>query len=1143
MTFAFSPSRFAIGYIALAVMALAVFAIPLWYAWDVNIATFKAYVQGEAQQKVTDAFAREGAAGAAAAIDSMAPALPGDEIVMLADASKRRLAGNLPAWPAEVPEAAGTYGLVIGIGDGVSQRVVASHLVLPGGYHLLMGRHSARFESLVERFWYGIAAAMASVLILGAAIGWAIRRALLAEVRDITRTAAAIAAGDHSQQLDPRGRSEALDTLATTVNGMLDELARQNARLESQIDELFDLAPDALLLTDIDNLRILRINKEFTRMFGYTPEEAVGQHPVTLLVPDDAGAASFLPRDDILAGTKVEKEVVRRRKDGSYFHALVTAKRVSMEGENDATYIIYRDITERREAEDKLRRSEAFLAEGQRISHTGTWGWRVASGVVAWSDEHYRMLGFQPGTVQPSVELFLAAINPADRSRVRRQVEAAKVEKGTFAMDYRVALRDGSRRHMHSEGRPVVDPGGDVEEFIGVTTDVTERVEAEAALKLSEERYALAMEVTGDGHWDWNITEDVYYPSPIYLDMCGLPRDTIVTTRASWLALYPKHPEDYPKYEAAVQAHLAGHTSMLEMEMRILPRGEVRWLHIRGQCLRDASGRSLRWAGSVTDITGRKRVDGELRARQDMLDLAQKAAQAAAFEWWIGAPGGGENRSSADLEIMYGVEPGTYDGTFDSWKEMVHPEDRPGVDDAIRTARNTGEVSAEYRVMHASGGIRWLQAKGRMFFDEGGTPARVVGFMLDVTARRLAEDEVRHMERQLRQVQRLEAMGTLAGGIAHDFNNLLGAILGYGEMALRDVPAGTRLRRDLDSIMIAGERGRALVDRVLAFSRSGVSERVAVHVEDVVRETLHLLESHIPPGVTLETRLGAGEATILGDATQVHQVVTNLVTNALQAMPTGGTLRVSVDALRLDRALAATTGIAAPRDYVVIEVLDSGSGIPPGILEQIFDPFFTTKEVGVGSGLGLSLVHGIVTSLGGVIGVATQVGEGSVFTVYLPRGRDATGAYMQIRAVRTDARRGNGEHVLVVDDEESLETLVVETLSDLGYAPLGFTSAVAAFEVFAANPARFDAIVTDESMPGMSGSEMIRKIREMRPEIPTLVVSGYLSPAIVRRVREAGADEVLRKPASAESLATALERILHPGEAAPGARARSISRP
>jgi HAMP domain-containing protein len=233
--FRFSPSRLALVYIALSVFVLALFAIPLWYAWRVNLSTFKAYVQGEDLQRLVDIFHREGAQGLATAMESRVRNLPGDEVIVFADASKLRLAGNLTVWPTEVPDAPGTYGLVIGLGGGSTMRVVAAHVRLPGGYHLLMGRESVRFESLVERFWYGITGAMVIVVVLGAVIGWLSHRALLSEVNEISRTASAIVEGDLSRRVATRGGSDELDTLARTVNGMLEQLARQNVQLESEI--------------------------------------------------------------------------------------------------------------------------------------------------------------------------------------------------------------------------------------------------------------------------------------------------------------------------------------------------------------------------------------------------------------------------------------------------------------------------------------------------------------------------------------------------------------------------------------------------------------------------------------------------------------------------------------------------------------------------------------------------------------------------------------------------------------------------------------------------------------------------------------------------------------------------------------------
>ena len=650
-----------------------------------------------------------------------------------------------------------------------------------------------------------------------------------------------------------------------------------------------------------------------------------------------------------------------------------------------------RERAERKQAVEQLRLSEAFLAEAQRISLTGSWAWVLSSGKVTWSEQQFRMLGFQPGAAEPSVELFLTALHPDDRERVRRELEEATRARRPYEINYRIVLPEGTR-YLSSVGRPVPGADGAIDEYIGTTTDVTERVRAQAALL----------------------------------------------------------------------------------------------------------------------------------ARQEMLDLAQKAARAVAFEWKNGA-GEGENRWSPELEAMYGLCAGSCDGSFEAWKKLVHPEDWPAVEQAIEHARLSGEFSAEYRVSHAEHPVRWLQARGRMFFDDAGSPARMVGFVQDATQRKQAEEELRAMERRLRRAEHLESMGTLAGGIAHDFNNILGAILGYGEMALRDAAPGTRLRRDLDHILAAGERGRALVDRVLAFSQSGVGEREPVHVEEVVREALDLLAGGLPPNVRVELELHAGRAAMLGDPTQVHQVVMNLATNALQAMPKGGVLRVSLNCERFDAPRAAAIGSLSAGEYLVLRVSDTGTGIHDEVLERMFDPFFTTKEVGVGSGLGLSLVHGIANAVGGAIDVATELGRGSTFTVYLPRSGDARA---RGAAESGPLPRGDGQRVLIVDDEEPLVRLAAETLEELGYAPVGFTSSLSALREFGANPQRFDAILTDERMPGITGSTIIGEVRRMNPSIPILLMSGYVGAATALRARELGANDVLKKPLLARELATSLARAL-----------------
>jgi len=478
---------------------------------------------------------------------------------------------------------------------------------------------------------------------------------------------------------------------------------------------------------------------------------------------------------------------------------------------------------------------------------------------------------------------------------------------------------------------------------------------------------------------------------------------------------------------------------------------------------------------------------------------------------------------SPRAQELFGVSPGEAWRPRKQWRIILnfHPDDRLRQHDAIKALiQGTGPLyDEEFRVILPDGSVRWFQQRGIALRDASGRAYRIVDSVGDITDSKVAQEELLRLERQLRQAQRLESMGTMAGGIAHDFNNILGAIIGYGEMALRGAKKDTRLWRDLDAIMSAGERGRALVDRILAFSRSGTGERVPVHVEAVVREVLDQLAAKLPENVTIVPRLCADRAAMLGDSTQVHQVVMNLTNNAAQAMPNGGVLRVTLEAQRVDVARSATLGAVAPGDCIVLEVSDSGTGIAPEVLERMFDPFFTTKDVGVGSGLGLSLVHGIVTNVGGAIDVTTELGKGSIFTVYFPRCGDAP---VETPHDTPTLPRGEGQRVLVVEDEEPLLRLATETLEELGYAPTGFTSSTAALAAFRADPQRFDAVLTDERMPGMSGSALIREVRGIREAIPVVLMSGYLG------MQSVDADVVLRKPVSAGELAASMARALHP---------------
>lgn len=442
----------------------------------------------------------------------------------------------------------------------------------------------------------------------------------------------------------------------------------------------------------------------------------------------------------------------------------------------------------------------------------------------------------------------------------------------------------------------------------------------------------------------------------------------------------------------------------------------------------------------------------------------------------------------------------------DVWEEVTRNDRWEG--ELVHTRRDGTEIIVA---------SRWAVQRG-----PNGEVEAILETNNDITERRRAEDDRRRLEGSLLQAQKLEAMGTLAGGVAHDFNNILGAVLGYGELAQNASPPGSALRRYVDNMMSAGQRAKSLVERILAFSRSGVGPRTAVHVQSVVAEALELLGASLPDNIHLEQELLADDAAVTGDATQIHQVVFNLCTNAAHAMKSGGTLSVRLASVSIESPRTVITGTLAPGEYVQLAVVDTGIGIEPDLQGRIFDPFFTTKGVGVGTGLGLSLVHGIVTDLGGGVEMKSEVARGTTFTVYLPRqGRvDLTTTEDEPVAC------GNGETVMLVDDEETLVRLGEETIASLGYEPVGFTSAAEALRAFASEPERFAAVLSDETMPGMTGSQLAEKIIAVRPDTPIILMSGYAGATLAARARAAGARDVLSKPLQSRDIARALAGLL-----------------
>ena len=383
------------------------------------------------------------------------------------------------------------------------------------------------------------------------------------------------------------------------------------------------------------------------------------------------------------------------------------------------------------------------------------------------------------------------------------------------------------------------------------------------------------------------------------------------------------------------------------------------------------------------------------------------------------------------------------------------------------------------------------------------------------------------LQTQLSRANKLESLGELAGGVAHDFNNVLAAIVGFGEMAQDAAAPGSAQARHLGKVLGAALRGKALVERILSFGRGGGCASTVFELEPIVAEVLALLAATLRPGVVLERGLEAPGARMRGDPTQAFEAVMNLCTNAMQAMPGGGMVRVQLvrQQVARRRVLSHTQLSAGP--YLVLTVSDQGSGITPEVMERLFEPFFTTRgaESGTGTGLGLAVVHGVVAEFAGAIDVQSKPGQGARFTLYFP---ECTDAPSPSRPAALPTSTGAGQALLVVDDEPTLVALAEEMFTSLGYQPVGFTDPLAALQTLRADPQRFAAVVTDEVMPGLTGIQLTEAIRQIAPALPILMVSGYGGASLAQRAAAAGVSRLLTKPMQREELARAMVLLLKP---------------
>jgi len=526
----------------------------------------------------------------------------------------------------------------------------------------------------------------------------------------------------------------------------------------------------------------------------------------------------------------------------------------------------------------------------------------------------------------------------------------------------------------------------------------------------------------------------------------------------------------------------------------------------------------------ISDITERKAIQEELRRSQILLQTAGKMAQVGG--WALGLPHNDlmwSDEICAMLDFPNGTAPPLAEAL-----SLYPPRSYEIISGALKTcAREGTPFDCELEILTARGRRLHVRAIGQAIRDGAGNITGIEGAFQDITGRKSSERAHASLEAQLRESQKMEAIGTLAGGIAHDFNNILGTILGNAQLARQDASANWQALISLGEIQKAANRAKDLVQQILSFSRRQPTSLRVTSLTSIMEESAGLLRAALPAGVRIECRSAANTPSILADPTQVQQVLLNLGTNAAHAMEgRSGSIDIRAEGITLDEASAQLDFNLRPGSYARVVVSDTGHGMDEATRLRIFEPFFTTKPPGKGTGLGLSVAHGIMQSHDGAIVAHSEPGKGSRFELYFPRASEAAAA-LGTTEKAGPASEGRGQQILYIDDDEAQVFMLKRMLERWGYRVSAYLEQREALAVLLAG-AHFDLVVTDFNMPGMSGLEIARTIRDARPGLPVIVVSGYITDELRTEAAAAGVRELIAKPHEVEELRDVVQRLIPP---------------
>jgi PAS domain S-box-containing protein len=913
------------------------------------------------------------------------------------------------------------------------------------------------------------------------------------------------------------GSGEAMNDAMTAA---LDELRRLAGPLFVAIERL----GMAIVVTapHLPDNPIVFVNPGFSTLTGYEPEDVLGRNCRLLQGPASDPAAIAAIGAAVKAGRRVDTKILNYRKDGVAFWNNLSITPVLDGNAGPAFFLAIlidgtaasHAISVERALQSNLRRlSEVNERLRIVLSISGAaaaWEWHIDERRIEGDAGFAALYGLKTEEAAAGVDpkTFFSIIHPDDKSRIRLAVGGMLYGAEVFSKEYRLLPADGSLRWVHARGRCHYDEHDKPKRFSGVLVDVTEQ-------KRVEEQLRIAQTAGGIGTFEYIDGFGTVSVSKQFCGLLGLGAASVLPVRTINAVVSPGDP---PIIDIFSSPSIGSATTT---ELRVIrpDTGEERWITRRGEYLRDAETAGIRFSGVVYDVTGAKRVEEQLRALNETLETRVEERTRERDRIW---------RVSRDLYVVCDGE-GRCASANPAWQselgypaddiegrplfDFIHEDDRGLAISALgRLAPGQPVDNIDLRMLANDAEIRWFSwtfvSEGNIFSAAG----------RDITQRN-------QLEEQLRQSQKMEAVGQLTGGIAHDFNNLLTGITGSLDMVRRRLSEGhfESVDRLIDAAQTSAQRAASLTHRLLAFSRRQSLDVRALDVNRLVASMGDLLHRTLGEHITLSVSLEPNLWIAISDANQLESALLNLAINARDAMPDGGRLMIQT-------ANAHLTAIDSRRhgdlvgDFVMILVSDTGTGMSHDVAAKAFDPFFTTKPIGQGTGLGLSMIYGFAKQSGGHVEIDSALGVGTTIKLYVPRFSGEIPREAAMSPVRP-LPAARGETILVVEDDPSVRLLVLELLDDLGYQTIEAVDSRAALPVLQSSQ-RLDLMVSDVGLPGMSGRQLAEVARQHRPDLKILFITGYAETAAVRGDFLAGSMEMMLKPFAIDQFANKIRDML-----------------